>query len=75
MVAATIRKIHAPNQLAAVFEVSDVYKRQVLDRAQSVVRLLALLVDFDSLLKIIRHMSGCGGLVNNVLGGIDDALC
>ena len=35
----------------------------------------SLLVDFYSLLKIIRHISGCGGRVNNVLGGIDDALC
>ena len=48
---------------------------KVLDLAQSVVILLALLVDFYSLLKIIRHISGCGGRVNNVLGGIDDALC
>ena len=48
---------------------------KVLDLAQSVIILLALLVDFHGFLKTIRHIGGSGGCVNDVLGSIDNALC
>ena len=48
---------------------------KVLDLAQSVIILLALLVDFHGFLKIVEHIVRRGRRMNNVLGGIDDALC
>ena len=48
---------------------------KVLDLAQSVIILLALLVDFHGLLKIVEHIVRRGRRMNDVLGGIDNALC
>ena len=48
---------------------------KVLDFAQAVIILLALFVNLHGLLKIVEHIARGGRRVNDVLGGIDDALC
>ena len=47
---------------------------QILDLPKAVIILLALLVNLDRLLKIVEHIASRRGRVDDVLGGIDDAL-
>lgn len=41
---------------------------------RTVIILLALLVNLDRLLKIVEHVASRRGRVDDILGGIDDAL-
>ena len=47
---------------------------KVLDLAESIVILLALFINLHCLLKIVEHVARGGRRVNDILGGIDDAL-
>src|SRR5699024_12832365 len=47
---------------------------QIVHRFEGIVILLALLIDFHRLLKVAHHVRGGLGGMDDVFGGIDDAL-
>ena len=47
---------------------------EVLDLAETVIKLLSLLVNLDGFLKIFDHISGRCGCLHDVFRGIDDTL-
>ena len=47
---------------------------QIVHRFEDIVILLALLIDFHRLLKVAHHVRGGLGGMDDVFGGIDDAL-
>ena len=58
---------HIPNSLPMLHLLYHLYGR-------TIVILLALLIDFHRLLKVAHHVRGGLGGMDDVFGGIDDAL-
>ena len=58
---------HIPNSLPMLYLLYHLYGR-------TIVILLALLIDFHRLLKVAHHVRGGLGGMDDVFGGIDDAL-
>ena len=58
---------HLPNSLPMLHLLYRLYGR-------TIVILLALLIDFHRLLKVAHHVRGGLGGMDDVFGGIDDAL-
>ena len=58
---------HLPNSLPMLYLLYRLYGR-------TIVILLALLIDFFRLLKVAHHVRGSLGGMDDVFGGIDDAL-